>query len=225
MKKFKKKFLAVLVVAMLIVISCSTVVQAQPPLIMQSSRVLTLYSNTAKTCSSPLGKNISANIYIVGSVKKGEKVTGITVSNKSVATVGIKTGLGGSRDYKFIYAKVKKAGTAIVSYKVDGLSYKFKAIVKKYTSPLSTLKLNGTNIMSKFQKSSVCTLPYAKYAGKNVKLSFKARKGWTMEVAKQSPIIVKRNKTFRVTKKNNTLILDAMNRKTKQSETVVVRFK
>ena len=199
MKRFMKKLSAVLIAAMLVVMSVSIPVQAKT--VTQPSRVLTLYSSSARNYSSPLGTSVSANISLIGSTSKSSKVTNL------------------------------KTGTATVSYKANGTTYKVKLTVKKYTSPLSSLKLGSSNITSKFQKSSVYTLPYAKYANKNVKLSFKGKSGWTVnanyleKAGKFASNMLKNNKTFKVTKKNSMLLLSAVNNKTGQSETAVVIFK
>ena len=84
---------------------------------------------------------------------------------------------------------------------------------------------------SRFQKSSVYTLSYAKYAKKNTKLSFKGKSGWTVtadyldKAGKFQSQMLKNNKTFKVTKKNSMLLLNAVNNKTGQSETAIVIFK
>ena len=231
MKKFMKKLSAVLIAAMLVVMTVSIPVQAKT--VTQLGRVLTLYSSSARNYSSPLGTSVSANISLIGSTGKSSKVTDIKTSNKSVVTVSSKTGAKAlaADNFRFIYVTAKKAGTATVSYKVNGTTYKVRITVKKYTSPFSSLKLGSSNITSKFQKSSVYTLPYAKYANKNVKLSFKGKSGWTVDAGylekagKFSAGILKNNKTFKVTKKNSMVRLSAVNNKTGQSETVVVIFK
>ena len=231
MKRFMKKLSAVMIAAMLVVMSVSIPVQAKT--VTQPSRVLTLYSSSARTYTSPLGSSVSANISIIGSTGKSEKVTDIKTSNKSVVTVSSKVGAKAlsANSRRFIYVTAKKAGTATVSYKANGTTYKVKVTVKKYTSPFSSLKLGSSNITSKFQKSSVYTLPYAKYANKNVRLSFKGKSGWTVsadyldKAGKFQSEILKNNKTFKVTKKNSMLLLSAVNNKTGQSETAVVIFK
>ena len=231
MKRFMKKLSVVLIAAMLVVMSVSIPVQAKT--VTQPSRVLTLYSSSARNYSSPLGTSVSANISLIGSTSKSSKVTNLKTSNKSVVTVSSKIGAKSvaADTRRFIYVTAKKAGTATVSYKANGTTYKVKLTVKKYTSPLSSLKLGSSNITSKFQKSSVYTLPYAKYANKNVKLSFKGKSGWTVnanyleKAGKFASNMLKNNKTFKVTKKNSMLLLSAVNNKTGQSETAVVIFK
>lgn len=229
MKKFIKKLSTVMLAAMLVLMTVVIPVQAKT--VTQPSRVLTLYSSSARNYTSPLGTSVSANYYVVGSVAKTAKVTDIKTSNKSVATIAAKVGAGSASSRKFIYVTAKKAGTATVSYKTSGTTYKVKVTVKKYTSPISTLSLNGSSIGSKLQKSSVYTLSYAKYAQKKVKVSYKAKSGWTVtanyldKAGKFNAAIIKNNKTIKVTKKNSMLLLDAVNAKTGQSETAVIIFK
>lgn len=143
MKRFIKKLSALMIAAMLVVMSVSVPVQAKT--ITQPNRIITLYSGNARTYTSPLGSSVSANINIIGSTSKYSKVTNITTSNKSVVTVSSKTGTksAGANNRRFIYVIAKKS----------------------------------SNITSRFQKSSVYTLSYAKYAKKNTKLSFKGKSG------------------------------------------------
>lgn len=231
MKRFIKKLSALIIAAMLVVMSVSVPVQAKT--ITQPNRIITLYSGNARTYTSPLGSSVSANINIIGSTSKYSKVSNITTSNKSVVTVSSKIGTksAGANNRRFIYVIAKKAGTATVSYKANGTTYKVKVTVKNYTSPFSSLKLGSSNITSRFQKSSVYTLSYAKYAKKNTKLSFKGKSGWTVtadyldKAGKFQSQMLKNNKTFKVTKKNSMLLLNAVNNKTGQSETAVVIFK
>jgi hypothetical protein len=73
-----------------------------------------------------------------------------------------------------VVATVKKTGNVTVSYKKQGTVNKQTFVVKKYTNPLKSLKIDGTNIASKFKTDNVYVLPYAKYAGKKIKVSYSA---------------------------------------------------
>lgn len=228
MKKCMKKIVVTFLAAMLVVLSASVAVEAKT---VTASRVVTLYPSSGKNFYSAFQSLASANINIVGTTDKNGKVTSIKSTDKSVAAIGTKAGKGNAKSRKFIYITAKKAGTATVSYKADGTTYKYKVTVKKYTSPFSSLKLGGTNIASKLKKTNVYTLSYAKYANKNIKLSYKAKSGWSinadylLSTKYQMADMVKNNGTFKVTRKNSMLFLDATNAKTKQSESAIVIFK
>lgn len=228
MRKCMKKMVVMFIAAMLVIMSAGVVVQAKT---VTSSRVLTLYPSSGKNFYSAFGSLASANINIAGTTSKNGKVTSIKSTDKSVATIGTKVGSGIAKNRKFIYITAKKAGTATVSYKADGTTYKYKVTVKKYTTPFASLKLGGTNIASKFKKTNVYTLPYSKYANKKIKLSYKAKSGWSIDAdyllstKAQKSDWVKNNGTFKVTKKNSMLYLNATNTKTKQFESAIVIFK
>lgn len=108
MKRFIKKLSALMIAAMLVIMSVSVPVQAKT--ITQPNRIITLYSGNARTYTSPLGSSVSANINIIGSTSKYSKVTNITTSNKSVVTVSSKTGTksAGANNRRFIYVIAKK---------------------------------------------------------------------------------------------------------------------
>lgn len=112
MKRFIKKLSALMIAAMLVIMSVSVPVQAKT--ITQPNRIITLYSGNARTYTSPLGSSVSANINIIGSTSKYSKVTNITTSNKSVVTVSSKTGTksAGANNRRFIYVIAKKAVTS-----------------------------------------------------------------------------------------------------------------
>lgn len=112
MKRFIKKLSALMIAAMLVIMSVSVPVQAKT--ITQPNRIITLHSGNARTYTSPLGSSVSANINIIGSTSKYSKVTNITTSNKSVVTVSSKTGTksAGANNRRFIYVIAKKAVTS-----------------------------------------------------------------------------------------------------------------
>ena len=100
MKRFIKKLSALMIAAMLVIMSVSVPVQAKT--ITQPNRIITLHSGNARTYTSPLGSS------------KYSKVTNITTSNKSVVTVSSKTGTksAGANNRRFIYVIAKKAVTS-----------------------------------------------------------------------------------------------------------------
>lgn len=228
MKKSIKKMAVMVITAMLVIMSAGVIVQAKT---ITSSRVITVYPGSGRNVYSAFGSLASANINIVGSTTKNGKVTSIGSTNKSVAAIGTKTGNGEAKGRKFIYITAKKAGKTTVSYKADGTIYKHKVTAKNYVSPFSSLKLGKTDIASKFKKTNVYTVPYSKYANKKIKLSYKAKSGWSVDAEyllsakKQKADWVKNNGTFKVTKKNSMLKLNATNTKTNQLESVIIIFK
>ena len=99
------------------------------------------------------------------------KVSGLKSSNKAVVTVKLsKSTYGTSQTYYTILAVPKKAGTATVSFKCQGKTYKIKVTVKKYVNPVKSVKIGATTVPgSRFKSSSETSLSYAKFAGKKVK--------------------------------------------------------
>ena len=99
------------------------------------------------------------------------KVSGLKSSNKAVVTVKLsKSTYGTSQTYYTILAVPKKAGTATVSFKCQGKTYKIKVTVKKYVNPVKSVKIGATTVSgSRFKSSSETSLSYAKFAGKKQK--------------------------------------------------------
>ena len=110
------------------------------------------------------------------------KVSGLKSSNKAVVTVKLsKFTYGTSQTYYTILAVPKKAGTATVSFKCQGKTYKIKVTVKKYVNPVKSVKIGATTVSgSKFKSSSETSLSYAKFAGKKVKTTVTLAKGWKL---------------------------------------------
>ncbi len=83
--------------------------------------------------------------------------------------------------YSQIEFIAKKAGTATISFKVGGKTYKSKVTVKKYTNPLKTVKITGVNsgknIASKVKKKNEVSLSLKK-TKTNAKLTIKPAKNW-----------------------------------------------
>ena len=104
-------------------------------------------------------------------------------SNKAVVTVKLsKSTYGTSQTYYTILAVPKKAGTATVSFKCQGKTYKIKVTVKKYMNPVKSVKIGATTVPgSRFKSSSETSLSYAKFAGKKVKTTVTLAKGWKLD--------------------------------------------
>lgn len=107
------------------------------------------------------------------------KVSGLKSSNKAVVTV--KLYLRHFTDILYDSGSPKKAGTATVSFKCQGKTYKIKVTVKKYVNPVKSVKIGATTVSgSKFKSSSETSLSYAKFAGKKVKTTVTLAKGWKL---------------------------------------------
>ena len=110
------------------------------------------------------------------------KVAGLKSSNKAVVTAKLsKSTYGTSQTYYTIQAVPKKAGTATVSFKCQGKTYKIKVTVKKYVNPVKSVKIGATTVSgSRFKSSSETSLSYAKFAEKKVKTTVTLAKGWKL---------------------------------------------
>ena len=138
---------------------------------------------------------------------------------------------GVSAGMQAVVATVKKTGNVTVSYKKQGTVNKQTFVVKKYTNPLKSLKIDGTNIASKFKTDNVYVLPYAKYAGKKIKVSYSAASNfellyvdYLLQPGNMKSDIVKNKGTVKIQKKNSALLISAYNAKTQQNETCMVIF-
>ena len=110
------------------------------------------------------------------------KGSGLKSSNKAVVTAKLsKSTYGTSQTYYTILAVPKKAGTATVSFKCQGKTYKIKVTVKKYVNPVKSVKIGATTVSgSRFKSSSETSLSYAKFAEKKVKTTVTLAKGWKL---------------------------------------------
>ena len=150
------------------------------------------------------------------------KVSGLKSSNKAVVTVKLsKSTYGTSQTYYTILAVPKKAGTATVSFKCQGKTYKIKVTVKKYVNPVKSVKIGATTVPgSRFKSSSETSLSYAKFAGKKVKTTVTLAKGWmrSESVANGSKIPVAGGKGFRI-------MFTAVNSKTGIKERITIELR
>ena len=178
-----------------------------------------------------MGKYVSANIYNV-TVSVGSKIQSAKSSKTKNATVTIKNGTGDSKDAQALIATFKKTGNVSITYKQDGETNKQNFVAKKYINPLKSLTIDGKNIASKFKKDNVYVLPYSKYAGKKIKVSYSAASNFEISYAtyllqpgNMKSDMVENNGSVKVQKKNSALMIDAYNTKTQQRETCMVIFK
>ena len=110
------------------------------------------------------------------------KATSLKSSNTSVVSVKQSKFNFGTQPSYSVSLTPKKAGTATVSLKYKGKTYKTKVTVKKYVNPVKSVSLGNTVISgSKFKSASEISLSYAKFAGKNLKTKVQLAKGWQLE--------------------------------------------
>lgn len=100
------------------------------------------------------------------------KVSGVKSSNKSVGTASVKK----EKDAWVLTVSLKKAGSTIISYKNSrGNTIKFKLAVKKYTSPVKSIKIGKTTLTSKYKNSYQIT-----GGALNGKVSVTTKNGWKL---------------------------------------------
>lgn len=227
MKKYLKKVLSLLL-ALTLVLSVTSVTQVSAAV---PARTVTLYSKSSKTYNGFWGTYASANQPILSVVPNSQKITGLKSSNPSVATLFTKKGSGQAKGSTCIFLNLKKSGTTTISYKAEKKVFTTKFIVKKYTSPISSLKLGSLNLSSKFKSNNIYTLSYTKYKNKSLKLNYKAKTGWDVSIDYMRKLgdmkadMIKNNKSFKVVEKNSLLIINAYTPKTRQLEQDLIIFK
>lgn len=110
------------------------------------------------------------------------KASELKTSNKSVVSIKQIKQKDTSLGKYYLYLKAKKPGTAVVSVKLKGKTYKTKVIVKKYVNPVQSVKIGSTSVSgSKFNSASVVNLSYGKFANKKVKTTVVLKKGWKLD--------------------------------------------
>ncbi len=104
------------------------------------------------------------------------KISNPKSSNKNVATASVKK----EKDAWVLTVSLKKAGTTAISYTYTGSGYtnKIKLTVKKYTSPVESLKIGKTTLTSKYKNSYQIT-----GSALNGKISVKTKNGWKLNKA------------------------------------------
>lgn len=218
-KKVFKKILGV-IIALTVLFTTLPIQAAEPDLYVPSKTTITIYPSKDTNM-----RGINKNKQYLCSVPK--KATSLKTTNKTVVVLKQEAGYT-------IYLIPKKAGTATVSFKYNGKTYKTQVSVKKYVNPITSVKIGSITIAgSKFKSSSNLTLNYAKFANKKVKTTVKLAKGWKLnygldylqnswmrsEMVKNGGVIpVKGGKGFQI-------IFSATNTKTGQEETFYLIFK
>lgn len=104
-----------------------------------------------------------------------QKITTLTISNKSIATISSKKNSDG--EY-VVYLAPKKTGTVNIAYNVSGITHQQKIIIKKYQNPYSKVTINGKNITNQFKKTNVAVVSYKKYKNKKVTIQYKMKKNY-----------------------------------------------
>ena len=169
--------------------------------------------------------------YNIAAGPKSFKFQSLKSADTKKATLTLKNGTGFSTGAQAVVATFKKTGNVTLSYKKEGTVNKQTFVVKKYTNPLKSFKIDGKNIPSKFKKDNVYVLPYAKYAGKKIKISYSGASNFEIDAdyllqpGNMKSDMVKNNGTVTIQKKNSALLINAYNTKTQQNETCMVIFK
>ena len=182
MKKTLKKVITTMLAAVLILTAIPLQVNAtywgyiQPLKTINFQKTVVYTLNIKKTQFPEYTSIGSAGNY--GHPDPKYKITNIKSSNTAVATPFTEE-WGGVTSLK-VYPH--KAGTAIISYRVNGKTYKTKFTARKYACPLTYIKLGSTTMTAnKFKKTDEIHLSYRKYAKKNQKISVNPAKGWKIK--------------------------------------------
>lgn len=233
MKKLLKKLPICMLTAMLMMITLAIPAYAKTRTVTLKTTSATCYGRTANYKNPYMKGTWCDNLYVISDVSYSlnAKITSLKSSNPSVASIGVRISTAGDAapEEKMVCIRAHKPGTTTVSYKVNNTIYKRKIKVHKYTSPFSKIILGGKNITSKFWKTNTYILPYSKYKGKTLKLSYKASGKRNIIATYQqrdalSANVVSNNKTFKVTK-GCILRFGVYNPRTNVGETCSVIFK
>ena len=110
------------------------------------------------------------------------KASELKTSNKSVVSIKQVKQKDTSLGRYYLYLKAKKPGTATVSVKLKGKTYKTKVTVRKYVNPVQSVKIGSSSVSgSKFNSASIVNLSYGKFANKKVKTTVVLKKGWKLD--------------------------------------------
>ncbi len=229
-----RKKISVLVLALIIVLT-TLPVQAKAQVTLFSEKVtLTLYPEEDRQY---LGQ-VSGNVVTLALQGKNEtsiaasdkKITKLKSSKPSVASVYKRKAEG----MTMIYAAAKKPGTTTISFKTNSKTYRIKVTVKKYTNPISAIKIGNTTIKGKeFKTNSNYSLQYLKNSNKKEKIMVKLKKGWelsrnevmyytnTNEWGIMGPSVIKNKSSVRINAKEGFCFsLNVRRKSTGQSETI-----
>lgn len=157
-------------------------------LLVTFSMIISMFVMTSVTASA--AENVPKTVTLVAYPKAepefltslSSKASSLKTSKASVVSVKQTKNTYGSRVRYTISLVPKKAGTATVSLKCKGKTYKTRVTVKKYTNPIKSVKIGTTSVSaSKFNSSATTSLSYARFAGKNVKTTVFLKSGWKLQ--------------------------------------------
>lgn len=168
MKKISKKLLSFLLVFGMII------------------SMFTMTSATVWAANENVPKSLTLVAYPKSSTEfmtsLSAKATVLKSSNTSVVTVKQSKFSYGQEVSYSVSLTPKKAGTATISLKCKGKTYKTKVTVKKYVNPVKSIKIGTTAVAaSKFNSTPEISLSYAKFAGKKVNTTVTLKNGWKLE--------------------------------------------
>lgn len=163
MKKTIKQ-LFTLLLTLTIVITASINVKAADEIVTEDTYYIPYYPKTKayKITAEPVSSSY-------------EKLTGLKVSNKSIASATAKKTSDGTY---VVYMTPKKTGTVNISFNVNGVTHQRKIVIKKYVNPYSKVTINGKNITKQFKKTNVAVVSYKKYKNKKVTIKYKMKKNF-----------------------------------------------
>lgn len=166
-----------------------------------------------------------------GVISQAGKITGLKIKNKSVVSIKKKPGYEGKTE---LWLKPKKVGETMFSYKYKEAgktkTKKVKVEVKKYVSPVTSIKLGTTTIKgTKLKNSSIYNVKYSKFAKQKVKVKITPAKDWIL-VLDGGPYIdaggnsVENGSKVKVSK-GFVINVPMLNKKTRQVESITIYFK
>lgn len=173
----RRPVLSVAAIAAIAVVAGLLVLAACPGNAWASPRFDTAKSPQVGVCFPGYDESADAN-QIELRAPKGENdlsnnLTKCKSSNEDVLSVAYIF----SNSIKFT---MKKPGTATVTLKYLGKTYKIKYVIKKYANPVKTLKIGKTNYASEFKKSNYSLDGGGKLKGK---LSVVCANNWVLKSA------------------------------------------
>lgn len=174
MKKITKRILA-LVVAMTMLLAAVPVYAAMP-----APSPSEIVVEIPKTETATLYPNSSWKFktYYLGYISYAKKVT-VKSSNTSVATISTPHKAPGYAEFTLT---LKKEGTTNLTIVADKKTYKCKLTVKKYTNPISSIKIGSKTISgSKWNKMDLYNLKYNDFKLKKSKITVKLKSGWKLD--------------------------------------------
>ncbi|MCD7744599.1 MAG: hypothetical protein LUI13_04820 [Lachnospiraceae bacterium] len=174
MKRMWKRIISLMMVFLML----QSVIPAQAAstkLDVPSELTMTLYSSKKDVQWYGGSLNKQYLVYSPNSIKNMKS------SNSKVVKI--------SKSGTSVYLTAKKAGTATVSFKTGGRTYKIKVTVVKYQNPVSSVAIGSTTIAgSKFDKAATTNVKYSKFANKKVKVMFTLAEGWSVKESEHTNV-------------------------------------